>query len=117
MLGHKYQLIGVAIGLSVPSIIMGSVIYPFYLAKTISLDTITVFKVLYLENNLLYFGFASLLYAVNRVLIPDNIFMILTQFSLCLSLYIIYVWKRVLNEEQREKLRSLLPQRDSKVSA
>lgn len=113
-LGHKYKLIGVAIGLSTPSIVMGAVVYPFYLAKTINLDKKTLFKVLYLENNLLFVGFASSLYAVNSVLSPGNIFMILTQFALCLLVYIFYVWKLVINEEEREKIKLLLPQRFAK---
>lgn len=113
-LGHKYKLMGVAIGLSAPSIVMGAVIYPFYLAKIINLDNKTVFKVLYLENSLLFIGFASLLYAVNKLLSPGNIYMILTQFVICLLIYVCYVWKFVLNEEQRYKLKALLPQRVAK---
>ena len=117
ILGHKYKLIGVAIGLSAPATVMGAIVYPFYLAKTIGLDRMTVFKVLYLENSLLFIGFASLLYAVNRLVAPGNIFMILAQFALCLLIYIFYVWKYVLNEEQRGKLRLLLPQRIAKCLA
>jgi len=114
ILGHKYELIGVAIGLSAPSIIMGSVIYPFYLATIIKLDSKTVFKLLYLENSLLFIAFASLLYIVNSVMSPGNIFMILAQFSICFLFYVWYVWKHVLNEEQRDKIVLLMPQRIAK---
>ncbi len=112
LLCHYYGVLGIAVGLTLPKMLIGSIIFPVYICRLLKINIMQIFWQSYVRPAIVSMPLAVILcYAKNKGLI-DSWYILIIEVFMCIFVQAVSVLILGMNKNERLKFKkTLIPKR------